>query len=504
MPSQILRSPMTSEASAGLAKRFRPLSQYAASEEGDASYTLLPFNFTKLGNNYLISNDAGEHSLLRRAELVELIDGQLRFGSEVYNRLRAKHFLYDRTSDAALDLLALKVRTKYSALREFTGLHIFVVTLRCDYSCPYCQVSRQAGSDSAYDMTEEMAERALEMVFKSPSSSLKIEFQGGEPLLNFPLIKFIVERATALNQSERRDLQFVIATNLSFLSDEILDFCETYDVSLSTSLDGPADLHNRNRPRPGKNGHELTRTAIARVRERLGPDRVAALMTTTERSLSRPEDIIDEYLDAGFSSIFLRPLSPYGFAVKTRQVDKYDMERFFDFYKRGLSYIIDLNKRGVPFREEYTTLVLRKLCSPFPTSYVDLQSPAGAGLAVIVFNYNGDVYPTDESRMLTEMGDDSLRLGNVLTDTYEHVFLNPQLLRMLEESAAQSTPECYQCAYQPFCGSDPTYHYATQGDWVGHKAFSGFCARTKLVTGHLIEMLDREGSETQNILLSWV
>lgn len=494
---------MTDEASNGLAKRFRPLPKFAAYEDGDNSYQLLPFNFSKLGEKYLVSNDAGDYSVLHHSELSDLINGKLPFDSDIYKQLRAKHFLYDHTSDAALDLLALKVRTKYSTLREFTSLHIFVVTLRCDYSCPYCQVSRQSGDDNAFDMTEEMAERALEMVFKSPSSTIKIEFQGGEPLLNFPLIRFIVKRATEINEHARRNLQFVIATNLSFLSDEILDFCEIHDIHLSTSLDGPADLHNRNRPRPGKNGHEMTREAIARIRQRLGPDRVAALMTTTERSLSRPEEIIDEYLDAGFGSIFLRPLSPYGFAVKTRQVDKYDMERFFEFYKRGLSYIIELNRRGVAFREEYTALVIRKLRSPFPTSYVDLQSPAGAGLSVVVFNYNGDVYPTDESRMLTEMGDDHLRLGNVLTDSYADIFLNPLLLQMLEDSTAQSAPECYQCAYQPFCGSDPTYHYATQGDWVGHKAFSGFCTRTKLVTGHLIEMLEGDDAEARNILMSW-
>lgn len=495
---------MTTDASIGLAKRFKPIREYSAPIRDGAQYQLLPFNFARRDAKYLLSNDAGEYCLIPRDELVALVDGELTADSETYRRLRAKHFLYDETSDAALDLLALKVRTKYQAFREFTSLHIFVVTLRCDYSCPYCQVSRQSGSDNAFDMTEEMAERALEMVFRSPSSSIKIEFQGGEALLNFPLIKFIVERAGEMNGRAHRDLQFVVATNLTFLSDEILDFCEAHGINLSTSLDGPADLHNRNRPRPGKNGHEMTRNAIARVRERLGPDRVAALMTTTERSLSCPEEIIDEYLDAGFNAVFLRPLSPYGFAVKTRQIDKYDMERFFEFYKRGLSYIIDLNKRGVPFREEYSTLVLRKLRSPFPTSYVDLQSPAGAGLSVIVFNYDGDVYPTDESRMLAEMGNDQLKLGNVLRDKYEDIFLNPRLLTMLEESAAQSAPECYQCAYQPFCGSDPTYHYATQGDWVGHKAFSGFCARTKLVTGHLVEMLEGDDAETRNILLSWI
>ena len=77
-------------------------------------------------------------------------------------------------------------------LREPTPLHIFVVTLRCEHSCPYCQVSRRSADKALYDMSEDTARRALDVAMSSPPPAIKIEFQGGEPLLNFGLIKSIV------------------------------------------------------------------------------------------------------------------------------------------------------------------------------------------------------------------------------------------------------------------------------------------------------------------------
>jgi sulfatase maturation enzyme AslB (radical SAM superfamily) len=135
-------------------------------------------------------------------------------------------------------------------------LHIFVVSLRCDHSCPYCQVSRQSEDKAAFDMTKEIADKALEFVFRSPSPAVKIEFQGGEPLLNFEIIKYVVTKAEEINQKQNRDLEFVIATTLSLITDEILEFCKEHSIILSSSLDGPEDLHNANRPRPGKNSHQ--------------------------------------------------------------------------------------------------------------------------------------------------------------------------------------------------------------------------------------------------------
>ena len=65
--------------------------------------------------------------------------------------------------------------------------------------------------------------------------------------------------------------------------------------------------------------------------------------------------------------------------------------------------------------------------------YVDLASPARVGIGAIVYNYDGDVYASDEGRMLAEMGDTTFRLGNVLTDSYPEIFLSESLLAALEE-----------------------------------------------------------------------
>ena len=272
-------------------------------------------------------------------------------------------------------------------------------------------------------MKADVAMKAIDFMFRSPSKAIKVEFQGGEPLLNFGLIRQIVERVESRNESEGRDLQFVIATNLAPLTDEILAYCRAHGILISTSLDGPKELHNLNRPRPGGDSHELAERGIRQVRDALGPDRIAALMTTTAASLSSPREIIDEYVRQGFSCIFLRPLSPYGFAVKTGLVRKYTMEQWLEFYRAALAYIIELNLRGVAFREEYSSLILRKMLTPYPTGYVDLQSPAGIGIAGLVFNYDGDIYASDEARMLAETGDRRFRLGSLATDSFEDVML---------------------------------------------------------------------------------
>ena len=82
-------------------------------------------------------------------------------------------------------------------------------------------------------------------------------------------------------------------------------------------------------------------------------------MTTTEASLDRVEDIVDEYLRLDLEGIFLRPLSPYGFAIKTKQFDKYGGQDWLEFYERGLRYILEVNKGGRHFPEFYATLLLQ-------------------------------------------------------------------------------------------------------------------------------------------------
>lgn len=466
-------------------------------------YKLLPFRFTLLSDSeYVLSNQVGEFIVLPRPVLHALIRHQLPPTDDAYDDLKAKHFIFDGDSSVVMDLLPLKLRTKLKRLADFTGLHIFVISLRCEHSCPYCQVSRQSDDKRAFDMSIETAEKALALVFRSPSPAIKIEFQGGEPLLNFPLIKHIVERAESINVAERRDLQFVIATNLALINDDILDFCRNHDVLISTSLDGPSDLHNANRPRPGNDSHARATEGISRVRSALGRDRVSALMTTTKRSLGRVRDIIDEYVAQGFRGIFLRPMSPYGFAVKTKWFRAYSADEWIEFYHAGLDYILELNRSGYDFTEFYAATILAKMLTPFEPGYVDLRSPAGIGIAAIVYNYDGEVYASDESRMLAEMGDKTFRIGNVHADSYQEIMLSDALLGPIEASFAASVPMCSDCAFEPFCGADPVFHHATQGDFVGRKPLSSFCERNMAIFRRLIGLM-RSDDEVRRLFVRW-
>ena len=484
-----------------LAKRFRSLSEFSASER--TGYKLLPMRFTALDDHrYVISNYVGEFHVVDRSTLDRLVKHDLTPDDPVYYDLKSKHFLSDPDSSVASLLLGLKYRTKLSRFAQFTGLHMFVVTLRCDYSCSYCQVSRQTEDKAAFDMTPETARMAVDFMFRSPSAALKVEFQGGESLLNFPVIKEIVEYSHEVNRTKGRNLAFVIATNLSVLSDEILDYCDRYNILISTSLDGPAELHNTNRPRRGRNGHELTIEGIRRVQERLGVGAVSALMTTTHASLSRPREIVDEYVRLGLHEIFLRPMSPYGFAKKTGQIHKYDAERWLEFYKEALGYILEINKSGYALLECYSSLVLRKMLTPQNPGYVDLQSPSGLGISAIIYNYDGDIYAGDEARMLGESGDKTFRMGNLSEDDYEKVMLGDSFLDILESSMAQSAPICSECAFMPYCGADPVYHHETQQDFLGNKALSGYCHRNIGIFRHLIGLMC-DSPEDSEILRRW-
>lgn len=480
--------------------KFSPLAEYVPRE---GQYELLPFKFEPMADGEVVlTNFVGEFAFLTREELQATVSKKLIPGSKTYSLLRSRHFIKESGDAASIELLGLKTRTKFSKLRNFTNLHIFVVTLRCDHSCQYCQVSRQSENKAAFDMTVDMAEKGLEIVFRSPNPAIKIEFQGGEPLLNFDLIKHIVRRAKEINEKQKRDLQFVITTTLSLVTDEILAFCKEHKIYLSSSLDGPEDLHNMNRPRPGRDSYARFAEGLQKTRDALGYDAVSALMTTSPASLTRVKEIIDEYLKHGFDGIFLRHLSPYGFAIKTKSYAAYNVDRWLDFYREGLDYIIDLNKQGVRFTEQFASLLLTKMLTSNDPGFVDLMNPTGAGIAAVVFNYDGDVYASDESRMLREMGDTTFKLGHLATSSYDDIFTNETLLNALEDSFTLSAPMCSDCAFEPWCGTDPVFHHAMHGDVLGRKPESEFCKRIMGVVRLLLERMKTD-PQAKEIFMGW-
>ena len=158
-------------------------------------------------------------------------------------------FITEEVIPSLLDIYASRLRTKKGFLDDKTSLHIFVLTLRCNQNCTYCQASSQEEQSKCCSMSLEDMSASVQMMFHSPSPHLTMEFQGGEPSLEINLIRHGIETAEEINKVENRKLTYVLCTNCRSLSDELLELCKQYGILISTSLDGPSFLHNKNRGR---------------------------------------------------------------------------------------------------------------------------------------------------------------------------------------------------------------------------------------------------------------
>ena len=125
--------------------RFLPAQEF---QSASSPIQLLPLRFERTGTGrYLVSNIVGEFFSLSGDEFERLVELQLAPGDELYEKAYASHVITRAGQTAQLQLLATRLRSRMAFLREPSALHLFVVTLRCEHSCPYCQVSRQSSVD---------------------------------------------------------------------------------------------------------------------------------------------------------------------------------------------------------------------------------------------------------------------------------------------------------------------------------------------------------------------
>ncbi len=463
-------------------------------------YHLLPFNFTNIDNNDVLINELGDLLVTPAGTAKSIILHELEEDTDLYKTLVSNYFITKDPLPSTFAIYAERLAEKKRFLDDKTSLHLFVLTLRCNQRCSYCQASSLDSSCQNVTMTQHCLKRAVDLMFESPSNHLTMEFQGGEPSLEPKLLRIGIEYALKKNEEEKRDLTFVLCSNCIDITEEVLDICKQFDVLVSTSLDGPEWLHNNNR---GKhNSYKKVINGISIVRNVLGQDRVSALMTTSVLSLKYPLEIVDEYVSQGFNDIFLRSLNPYGLAKNNDNWDDY-IEQFISFYIKALDYIIDLNKRGIFIRENFTSIILRKILTPWNSGFVDLQSPAGIVNSVLVYNYDGKVYASDESRMLAEHGDLTFCLGSI-DDDYDQLIFSLKTRKWADLWNNEVLAGCSSCPYKSYCGADPVRNYSTQGDMYGFRPTSLVCKKNYAIINHIIRLLVTRHSEVYPIFMSWI
>lgn len=450
------------------------------------------FRFEKNDGQYLLTNDVGRYCFLSPRSFHSFITGELEQANPIkYQELKDKNFIKDK-----LDLGALiqQYADRKVFLKQGPSLHIVVVTLRCDHKCIYCQSSSKNLPSAKFDMSLSTAKQVVDKIFESTSPNITIEFQGGEPLLNFETIRFIADYADKKNEVEKKRLFISLVSNFFPMDEGKFDYLINKKVGMCTSLDGPEELHNKNRIYLGEgSSYRQTLKWIKKIKAKFDkgdyPHRPNALLTVSRHSLSYGKKIVDEYVNLGCELIHLRPVNPFGVAKKLWKKISYTPEDFFIFYKRTLEYIINLNLKGKRIYERTAYIFLRKILTDSDPNYVDLRSPCGAGIGQLAYNFNGDIYTCDEGRMFSRMGEELFKLGDVTTP-YKKILNNDTVKSLCVASSLSNLANCYKCVYHPYCGVCPIYNYSEEGDIFSKVPYNSRCRINRSILGYIFTKID--------------
>ncbi len=416
-------------------------------------FAVIPFNSTLIKDRYLVSNMFGSWDLLDKAELQTLSTLTLRRDSHLFKRLYNQGIVAD--SRNIKNLLEDYKKLNANLFRD-TSLHIAVLTTRCNLACQYCQSKML----KEQDMTFEVAGRVLKYLFETTNPAATLEFQGGEPLLNWDVLCFLAENVRKFNTAGRK-ITLALVTNLSLLDSKKMKFLIDHEVDLCVSLDGPKNIHDTNRfSKKGKGIYDTVTKNIGILRNKYGK-KVNLLPTITKGSLNYYKEIIDEYIKLGEDQICLRPVNKLGVACSNWPSLGVTVDEFCEFYKNAMDYMLDLNKKGIRIRERITTIMLSKILNKTDPGYVDMMNPCGAGRSCIVYMPDGDCYPCDEARMTNE---EMFKLGNIVQENYAELIKKENLLYLLESSLVNLWD--YNSAFAPWLGTCPVLNYTAQKNMI--------------------------------------
>ncbi len=458
------------------------------------------FNFEKRNSKVLLTNDFGKYQFVSEETFKNLLNDSVPLNNPEYAPLSDNGFIFNDGYEKFIKSNISYIQSMKGYCLSGTALHIFAVTNKCNLDCIYCQAHSKSSLLNS-SMSKETGRKVIEFALQSPNKGLTFEFQGGEPLLNFDVVKDMITYSKEINKD--KDIEYTIVTNLTHMTEDKLRFLIDNNVHICTSLDGPCFVHNHNRP--FKDGTESHNTVVSKIIELKNRGiNINAIQTTTNYSLSFPKEIIDQYMSIGINNIFLRPLTPLGMADNSWDNVGYSAEEFMKFYKKAFEYIIEINMQGKYFSELHASYFLKKILCNYSDNYMELRSPCGAGIGQMSYYYDGSVYTCDEGRMLSEMGDNSFLLGNVHRNSFNEAVSSSVCSAVCKSSIVESLPKCSGCVYQPYCGVCPVVNYAATSSLYDKNNKDFRCSVYKGIMDIIFNILEENDEKQISILRSWI
>ncbi len=332
---------------------------------------------------------------------------------------------------------------------------VVLLTSACNLACRYCYEDREgcappaAAEAAPRDMSPEALRASVAFLLDGAGAAGKVSvtFFGGEPLLRFPLIRRSVPDIRAMARERRKDVSFSITTNGTLVTPAIARFLKENGVSVCISIDGPREIHDRNRPyASGRGSYDDVARGVSHFTEDRNGFPLAARVTLGHGAVG-VRRMFDHLRDLGFTEVGFAPASAAAGSAAALLETELDLvlEGFRDLAE---GYLADVRERRLPAFSNLTQ-ILAMIHRGDPMPY-----PCGAGIGMLAVDPGGTFYPCHRL----------CGVGESLGDP-ERGIAGEARARFLAGARARRESACDACWAKNFC-SGGCYHDAwlRQGD----------------------------------------
>ena len=307
----------------------------------------------------------------------------------------------------------------------------------CNMNCAYCFGDKGAFEGIRCLLTPEMGKKALDFLMKNSGSrrNLEIDFFGGEPLMNFDVVKQIVEYARSQEKEHGKNFRFTITTNGLLLTDDKIDFINREMSNVVLSIDGRKEVNDRLRVRVDGTGcYDKIVPAYQKLVANRSKDKdYYARGTFTKYNLDFTDDVL-HMADLGFDQLSIEPV------VSDEKLDysikEADLPAVFQEYERLAKVLIDRKKqkKGINFFHFAIDL------DQGPCAIKRLRG-CGCGNEYIAVTPQGDIFPCHQF-----VGEDQWKMGNVLDGTFD-----TEKKKYFAKANVYSKEDCRNCWAKFYC-----------------------------------------------------
>lgn len=354
----------------------------------------------------------------------------------------------------------------------------------CNLACQYCFAEEGEYHGRRALMSFEVGKKALDFLIANSGSrrNLEVDFFGGEPLMNWQVVKDLVAYGREQEKLHDKNFRFTITTNGVLLNEEVMEFCNREMANVVLSIDGRKEVHDKMRPfRKGAGSYDLIVPKFQRFAESRNQDRYYVRGTFTHYNPDFSQDVL-HLADLGFQQISVEPVvaepkEPYALREE-------DLPKLFEEYDRLAAEMLERKKRGKDFNFFHFMIDLEG--GPCVAKRL---SGCGSGTEYLAVTPWGDFYPCHQF-----VGNEKFLMGNV-----DEGVVNTEIRDEFKCCNVYAKEKCRDCFAKFYCsGGCAANAYNFSGDICGAYDIGCELQKKRIECAIMIKvqtLLEQEGKE---------